>query len=214
MDQDIKQLLDKIIEKQEGGWVLTENKDDPDGGWTYAGVARKLWQETIGHPNVTYALIKEDIERSVDEAKDSIYDVYQIAFIGPLQLDKFPETIRGPLLSAAINIGVEQAVKLLQSCLPYAKEDGIVGPETIKLTSTAYQSGVIIKDKFMKAWMRYYIKLVQENAEEWRDAYETAAYACNQYAMGKGMQVYKSPPHTLCATQLEGWFNRVEFWRV
>jgi hypothetical protein len=34
--------IEEVIQKNEGGWKLTANKDDPDGGWTYGGCTKKL----------------------------------------------------------------------------------------------------------------------------------------------------------------------------
>lgn len=210
---ELRSILDTIIEKQEGGWVLygSNTDDDPDGGWTYAGVTAKLWEKYYKK-----FVSKEDFKYFLNnnKAKPAIELVYEEEFIIPLQLSKFSTLLQGPLLSCAINRGMSNAVKALQLALNFhvqtaniLKIDGQLGPKTLERATVKLASIsdiVFYRDKFLYHWTLQYINLVQENAEAWRD------YA--KFINGDSRKI-KSEPSVLRATYLEGWYQRVEFWR-
>lgn len=218
-----KALLDTIVEKQEGGWKLEpEDKNDLDGGWTYAGVTRNTLEHYLysktpeSKLDWTLDVIQEYLKPpDEDKARRLIYELYKNRFIDKLSLFQLPAAIRGPLLSAAINIGVEEAVKLLQRSLNTGfnvdhriKVDGNLGPVTVKAMVGWMQ--FVDLPEFLSEWMRFYINLVQENGRAWR----LCAISHARVQTGQDLDKPITPlPKTLRSEYLEGWFNRIEFWR-
>lgn len=196
----LESLLDTVL-VQEGGWKITNNPDDNDGGFTVGGVTAKNFNAKVrGGGRYTYAGIRAFWNNDPAAVKAICLDCYHEKFLAPLKLEELPVAIRGPLLSAAINIGEDTAVKILQGIVG-AKQDGDIGPATIKKVLD-YISGLFrehdLKQEFLKAWMKHYIDLVQENSIAWRE-----------YALHHSDKI----PMQLRAVFLEGWYNRVEFWR-
>lgn len=211
----IKSLLDEIITHQEGGWVLTENKDDLDGGWTYAGVTHKTFAAEDATDNEEY---KENLKttysdmlklaadvKHINFMHDFVYHIYYSKYCIPLDIEFWEETHRGAILSCAINCGVETAIKLVQTTIEVT-EDGKLGKETRDKYDELYN---VADDSFFVAqfphhWALYYCELVRENAEAWRE-YAIAAASENSTSLKE--------PATLRATNLSGWINRIEYWR-
>lgn len=218
---ELRSLLDIIIEKQEGGWVLhgSNTDDDPDGDWTYAGVTAKLW-EKYHRKDVSKLEFQEFLATNI--GRSAIEFIYEEEFISSLKLSKFPALLQGPLLSCAINRGVSNAVKALQLSINDALEgssahfgdlkiDGNAGPKTWQAFNYVVgNDDEKLKERFLYHWTLQYINLVQENAEAWRDR---AVYLFEIGNTGKSKVNYHKEPSVLRATHLEGWFNRVEFWR-
>lgn len=206
----IKQLLDKIITDQEGGWKLTSNANDPDGGWTYAGATRTTvlayLQEGFSEQDFL------DLIKTRQPDTDAlIYRIYYEKYCQPLQLEKLPTILQGPVLSCAINRGVETAVKILQGCLLNITCDGNLGSRTLAAIEAHHDplSGmdgyVLLQEKFLREWTRSYIRLVVENAK---------AFQRSLLYQDAGDPEYKKlRPTIFRADSLEGWFNRVEYWR-
>jgi hypothetical protein len=185
--QDIKD----IIENDEGGWVLTSNKDDPDGGWTYAGITAKNWQDFYSFFSSS---LPQDLNRVrtwfnglSDVAKEQgVYRIYYSVFYLPLKaLLNAEEELYPYELSCAINCGNSVALEVHK----IAAGPGDGDYETV----------------FLREWTRHYVKLVVANAEAWR-----------QYALALTSThslIKPASPATLRAIFLEGWFNRVERYR-
>lgn len=197
-----KELIDLIVGKQEGGWVLSENKGDNDGGWTFGGVTANTFNKLFRDVATDAIFYRLDCKESLNEQDTAQliergYEIYQSEFIKPLQLFSLPSSIRGPLLSCAINCGVKEAVMILQRALNAWDNsetkplvvDGNFGDETKGRINSIqnYQVWIGIKTQFLREWMRYYIKLCDNNND---------------------------PKSILHSQFLEGWFNRVEFWRI
>jgi lysozyme family protein len=148
-----QQLLDIIIEKQEGGWILSHDKDGGDGGWTFAGITATALKK---YPDFQSA-------NSPIPTKEQIYDIYEKEFV-PENFEKLPLALRGSLLSACINCGKETAIKLLQTtCNVYGGReviivDGILGTRTLNAV-IAFHYDSFIRPQFLKQWMLHYIRI-------------------------------------------------------
>jgi len=116
----------------EGG--LVDNPADP-GGITNYGIsyvflrdyaqkaANRDWLASIGvKPPVTAATIRA-------LTKPQAYAIFRRAFWDVLKLDDFPRLPDAAVYDAAVNCGIAQSVKFLQSVLGVAA-DGIMGPVT------------------------------------------------------------------------------------
>lgn len=184
--------LDDIIINEEGGWKLTSDPNDNDGGWTFAGVTRKTWeayQSKVTNTSVTISIeeIKEEIVRDIDLAKRTVYAIYEYEFVKPIQQlcrngnDTFPTPT---ILSCAINVGPETAYNIWKS--------------------NAGKS-------FIDNWHGYYFGLIKKNAEAWRDY---ALYLEWCQSPGNFPKVgNEEKPKTLRAEYINGWYNRVERYR-
>jgi lysozyme family protein len=222
MDQNLKSFIDWMILRDEGGWKLTSNADDPDGGWTYAGVTTKIYEVFqkkrsqdagfIGHsPRVSRNKIEELLEKFRDRVNEDIYQIYFDEFIKPIAIDKLPQPLQPAALSCAVNIGPANAVKCLQRAVNVLrggedlKVDGVCGPITVSVVRNFATLSTQLVNKFVDEWMKHYINLVQENAEEWR----AWGIACAYMRHDAG----KLRPTVLYAVNLEGWFNRCNKYR-
>jgi Putative secretion activating protein len=227
LSNEAKTYIDRVI-GQEGGWVLTSNKNDPDGGWTYAGVTARTFgkllydagQQKYSGP-ADLNTFKESLRTESDLVSGSIYNIYYTEFWQPLHFDDVSFAGRGPLLSCAVNLGLDDAVFVLQRAInllvedvfkgildykeKLLKVDGHLGPKTVTMLKwAATESNTLFKTFLLQEWMRQYINLVQKNAEAWKK------YA---QALETGQANKSGEPATLRAANLEGWFNRVEYWR-
>ena len=79
-------------------------------------------------------------ELPVNTAKAIYRDLYWDA----VRADEMPSAIRYPLFDAAVNSGVRQAVKWLQSAIG-ASVDGAIGPQTMCLVNEANPDQVVRK---------------------------------------------------------------------
>lgn len=188
ISQQVKDLIHQVVEQDEGRWVLTHNPNDPDGGWTFGGIIAPHWLEYIKHSTLTAYNTTEDIRVAIEQDIadgpqikqlwiDRGIEIYYTKFYQPLPQDPLPNMIE---LSCAINIGVQGCCNIIAE-VSHASD---------------------YEKYFCKAWMDYYIQLVEGNAKAWRDFGQKAN---TQHPAGL------VAPVTLRAEFLQGWFNRV--WR-
>lgn len=228
MTPNTKSILDEIIRNQEGGWVLTQNVNDPDGGWTYGGMTKKTFcSVSRGWVGYTYSQIEDVIaqgdasknglgEVKTDFMKDAVLQAYEQIFIIPSRVEEFPIAIQFAYLSCAINRGVENAVRALQmacnACCIITKCDGIIGSATIasaNATTHMTEEGLMpimqgnLLREFCHAWRLQYADLVVENAEAWH------AYIAD--VTGLRAKSSLSEPSLFRAPDLIGWLNRVHY---
>lgn len=220
--------IDRVI-VQEGGWVLTSNKDDPDGGWTYAGVTAINFGKVLYNAGqqkypgpADLATFKDHLREAEDVVRTFVYKFYYDEFYAPLYLDQVTFRGKGPLLSCAANLGLDDAVFVLQEALNALmqriginggrdplKVDGHMGPATYNRLILYGQSSEF-KDLILQEWMRRYISIVQRNAVAWRKYAELLERRADTHGQNtRGLM----KPEVLRATSLEGWFNRIEYWR-
>jgi len=119
---DFDQAFETLL-KHEGGF--TDDPRDP-GNWTGGRVnTGKLLGTKFGIAANTYP--DEDIRNlTVERAKQ----IYRRDFWDQVRADELPETIRHAMFDAAVNSGVQRAVRWLQSVVD-TNMDGIIGPITL-----------------------------------------------------------------------------------
>jgi len=105
-DRAIKNVLN-----QEGGYI--NHPADP-GGETKFGISKRSYPD-FDIKNLT-----------IDQAKA----VYKRDYWDKIKGDQLPDDVSFVLLDIAVNMGVSQAVKLLQKAVDTV-QDGILGPKTI-----------------------------------------------------------------------------------
>lgn len=175
-----------IVIDQEGGWKLTHDPNDVDGGWTYAGITAKAWSYN-GNNIHSYEDMKNWIVQDTKDAHDTVYKIYNVIVDA---IDLYPYLTKQQVsvchLSCAVNIGTPTFHDLLR----------IKTPKDIK--------------SFLRAWHEHYNKLVKDNAEAWKLWAQHLEDAHNQHTLVIDRD---KKPKTLRAEYIDGWFNRVEFFR-
>lgn len=116
------QAFDLLI-THEGGFTNRPFSDDP-GGRTMYGVTERVAKEH------GYVGRMEDL--TLDFAKK----VYRKSYWDACNCDQMQDSLRYPLFDAAVNSGVTQAIKWLQSSVG-VKADGVIGPMTLHAVNMA-----------------------------------------------------------------------------
>lgn len=129
--------FEKLL-KHEGGY--SDHAADP-GGKTRWGVTEAV-ARAKGYTG-------DMRELPVEFAKDQ---VYRPDYWDAVQAENLPADLRYALFDAAVNSGVVQATKWLQRACG-AKDDGIIGPQTIKAANSLSTDG--IKRKMLSQRLRF-----------------------------------------------------------
>jgi len=106
-----------LILGEEGG--IANHRKDP-GGLTKYGISQR------SYPTLNIAAL------TLDDAKA----IYRRDYWNPIRGDELPSGLDLTLFDSAINQGPVTAIQLLQQALHIA-DDGIIGPKTLNLASTA-----------------------------------------------------------------------------
>lgn len=185
-------LIDNCINNDEGGWKLTSNPNDPDGGWTFAGVTSKTWNAWNKFPDgykYTAQDMKNHIAEDIVAIKEKIYTIYDEVFYQPL-IKECKWNIGGykvhpAVFSCAVNIGVEYTENILAT-MKY---------EDYRL------------EVFLLKWRDYYLDLCKKNAEAWQTYVNDLELELQNHDrfMPDGKR-----PTTLRIENLKGWLNRIE----
>lgn len=101
-------VINSIISKEEGGWQLTSDPEDDDGGWTYGGMTAPVFNEYF--PGTTLDIITKYIADplAVHYIQQDIYCIYYENYLLPVD-DLVKEVGVDPIpahLSCAINCGL------------------------------------------------------------------------------------------------------------
>jgi len=210
---EVVELIREIIEHptQEGGWKLTENPNDPDGGWTYAGVTSKTYNEFLAklspHAVCSYSTIRDIVDGAIDlptqrELNENIIKIYFNEYYIPARavvrnlLQEPGLELEGYELSCVVNVGLAAFEQIANEA--HASESS---------HELAAHEG-----HFCYHWMMHYIRLVQKNAEAWQAS--AKAFQNCYHNLQHGRDIGEAVcPKTLRAEFLAGWFNRVEHWR-
>ncbi|OQB05763.1 MAG: putative Peptidoglycan domain protein [bacterium ADurb.Bin212] len=124
-------MFDKFIQiiiDLEGGDLLHSHPNDP-GGLTKFGISKKSFPQ-VDIENLTY---------------ESASRFYYHEFYLKYKLDKLYPSLSLCVLDAAINQGPGTAIRLLQRSVK-AKEDGILGADTIKLCMDRANQDALVQD--------------------------------------------------------------------
>jgi len=130
-----------IVEAEGGDTLVTDT-----GGLTRWGVSRRA------HPDV-------DIENLTREQAKRIYwdDYWR-----PISGDSLPKALALVVFDAAVNQGVPQAVKILQTVLRGVAVDGVVGRETIAAARAFLPRGELVAQA-LELRLRWYQDLVDRD---------------------------------------------------
>lgn len=128
--------FEKLL-KHEGGYA--NHPADP-GGETMWGITKRVAVEN------GYTGEMRSMPQSVAMA------IYKAKYWDACQAENLPADLRYALFDAAVNSGVVQATKWLQRACG-AKDDGIIGPQTIKAANSLSTDG--IKRKMLSQRLRF-----------------------------------------------------------
>lgn len=117
---DVKAAIDLVIKQDEGGWVLSQDSDGGDGGWTYAGMTAYKFNEGMAC-DVNYQQMFYFVNQlaaaggkplipgvsTVADLKEAIYELYYRYFFSNLIAPD--PSIQAMEFSAAVNMGSAQA---------------------------------------------------------------------------------------------------------
>lgn len=132
----MKQIFDlgvRLLLKpgREGGFA--HHPKDP-GGMTNLGVTKNQWEKYIGHG------VTEADMRALTPAM--VTPFYKTEYWNEIQGDALPAGVDYAVFDAAVNSGPSRAAKFLQHVLGL-KEDGSIGPITLKAADNGYPHHVI-----------------------------------------------------------------------
>jgi lysozyme family protein len=130
----VHQIAEEIVSR-EGGYV--NDPDDP-GGATKYGITLATWQrhgrDLTGNGRITAADVME-ISRA-----DAVAIMVAQYFHAP-RIDQLPQVLQPSVFDMQVNAG-GNAVKILQRLLTHLgyplKDDGVIGPATIRAAHAAY----------------------------------------------------------------------------
>jgi lysozyme family protein len=117
--------------KHEGGYAC-----DPydHGGETYRGISRKNWQGFPGWPDIDrMKAAGKDFPKCLDLNADlqiKVQDFYFRNFWTPSMEAIQDQDLANWLFDKGVNMGIRQAIKLLQRALN-VDADGVIGPQTM-----------------------------------------------------------------------------------
>lgn len=130
MDRNFQRALSLVL-KHEGGWA--DHPKDP-GGATMRGVTLGTFRQYV-KPDAT----KEDLRKITDQ---QIATVYRRHYWDKVAGAELPDGIDYAVFDFAVNSGPDRAAKYLQKVVG-AKQDGKIGPATIKATKSLLPANVI-----------------------------------------------------------------------
>lgn len=159
-----KYIKNTIIGKHEKGYqAMPEDKGNYVEGdlvGTKYGISAPTLQKHLGKKPTADDMKNLNLETAIDILENKYYKKPGI--------DKLPESIRKNVLDMSINAGPDRAIKLLQKQIG-AKQDGIIGPETINKSSKINTNSYVDtrkqyyeslakrrpkNQKFLKGWLR------------------------------------------------------------
>lgn len=146
---DIKEDIDSVIMNDEGGWVLSSDPDDGDGGWTYAGVTSKVYMGFV-YPNTTRtkAEMQAVIMSMKDKVDDNIYQIYYGNYYLPMINILGSDLPYDYELSCIINCGVGGFTEIY---------------DIAKIYDIANGPNEDYKTEFLAAWKQHYLDIISAN---------------------------------------------------
>jgi len=139
-----------LVLEYEGNYV--KDKDDP-GGATNKGITQKVYDKYRKH-------IEED-KRSVRAIADAeVEAIYFESYWNLGKCEDMPNKLALCHFDTCVNAGVKQSSKFLQRIIG-AKDDGVIGPKTIKKLSDEKEvSEIELAKKFLNLRRDFYQSLV------------------------------------------------------
>jgi len=146
------EMIDFML-ANEGGYVLTNDPDDP-GGMTYAGISQRAWPNWAGWSYIVNKLKVPD---------HYVHKFYIDQFWNKLRCDLINSpAVQLCLFDFSVNVGVKRAAQLMQTrvdCLPI---DGIIGPKTAARINQKNPHMLCIEYSNTKE--EYYLRICKKNA--------------------------------------------------
>lgn len=229
-----REMIEDMIELDEGGWVFTNYSNDP-GGMTYGGMTYKTFSE---HMQTKYQELassesfKIEAEGHSIMLRERVRQVYYDVFLEPVLQDFSGNLWNIPaVLSACVNVSAKGFVRIIQMAINEIIEttnfdevdsinslavDGLIGKRTRK--AIHWVNGLpsvfkhIVVPAFKKAWTKYYADLVQGNADAWEQYLIDLEFLLidpKEITKEELEKVAKSKPKYKRWKYLEGWMNRV-----
>ena len=150
-------LIDDILEK-EGGYV---NHPADRGGPTNYGITQDTYSAYLGRTAT--------IDDMKNMTKRTAKSIYIALYYKKPRINELPEAVQPIVLDMAVNSGPVKAVMMLQQVLDrlgykLAKIDGLIGPATIKATTTAVdQLGSGLIRQIVNRRLAFYRGIVKKN---------------------------------------------------
>lgn len=158
-------IISSVIAKDEGGWVLSQDADGGDGGWTFGGITRKTW-EACTPTRLDFAAVQNRL-LTAEGGEDLISQgcaIYKSEYWDKAHLDEIHETHQEMMFSCAINRGPANAVKALQTAVGVVAVDGDFGPDTLVMYARFNTEN--FERRFCRAWMRQYFDVCKAIPEK------------------------------------------------
>lgn len=158
--QDAMDLISKITDTDEGGWILSHTKNDNDGGWTYAGVTSKVYLAFIDAGSRTYEEMQGIITYSKARVDGNVYQIYYqqyyLKVASALDSANWDKEVTDYMLSCAVNCGVGGFISVLNDAITlYQGEDS---------NSPTFTQD--FKSYFLRAWKSRYQTIASENPSD------------------------------------------------
>jgi lysozyme family protein len=145
----------KKLRKWEGG--LSNHLDDR-GGKTFCGITKKYYPDWPGWKLVDTLTHTVDVKHTAALVDNFYYNEFWKKIKG----DSLPnQAFADAMLSVSVNLGLDQATKLLQEMLRVTK-DGVLGPETLKAVQNRGASKLFLQN-FLDRVGRFYLDLVKKD---------------------------------------------------
>ncbi|CAN5950074.1 unnamed protein product [Sphagnum jensenii] len=153
-----KDMIESLIQTEEGGWVLTDNKWDA-GGWTYAGITHTVWNAHF--PLLEKYQLTRDRLNALPAISAIAISIYYNDYCEPIAEHIYNSGLASagilpPAFSCAVNLGVEGCKKILDQASNYT-------PKTFAWQLPSSLTVVPPRTAFLTCWMDHYVKLVQAN---------------------------------------------------
>jgi lysozyme family protein len=145
----------QFVLKWEGGYV--NDPADP-GGATNMGVTQKTYDAARQQKGLPSQPV-----RGLTQAEAE--DIYRSHYWLPLKCDRLPAALDMVMFDTGVNMGIKEAVKLLQACLQ-VPADGAWGPHTEEALAAKKDAIPALIDAYLSAREARYREIAQAHPQE------------------------------------------------
>ena len=143
-------LIGPLLER-EGGYV---NHTADRGGETNYGITQRTLSAWLASRGAQWRSV-----RSL--TRDDAVEIYFELYWKTANCPALPPAVRDIHFDSAVNHGVRQAVLLLQEAAGAAKEDGVLGKQTLQ---AVFASGAdLLRQRYIAARYRFYGAIIQRD---------------------------------------------------
>lgn len=130
----IEEIITDILKAE--GWDKYTNRPSDRGGPTKWGITLKTLSEYRGRD-----CTEEDVKQlSEQQARD----IYEEMYVLSPRFNHLPEILQAMVVDCGVNSGTRTAAKWVQRAVG-AKQDGLIGPQTLKAVGEANPISVYVK---------------------------------------------------------------------